>query len=201
MSTTAGKNTHPLTAVVKAGENRDPVGHLIEDFRADREFRFVKMRGGQTASMGMPCGAYKLSADEDTLAEVTVDAASMAAFDRDLAGIFVGQSTCASGQFGWIMTRGRMGKIAGSLYPLTIVGNMINAAGLPGHQMHVSTVAAFSTLLFRRSTSAFDGGSIGQSQHARNSLLLYSTDVGNKVTRGKFVSPLFFSGLNLPPNT
>ena len=198
-SSITSQNTHPLTAVVGKDETiRDRVGHLVTDERGDREFRFVKMRGGQTADQGMPCGAYKLSNDEDTLAEVTADAASMAAFDRDLAGIFVGQSTAVSGDHAWIMTRGRLGKIPGSMYPDTVYAKMINAAGIAGHQMHVSTNAGFSTLLFRRHLSIFDGGSIGQSQHTRVSLLLYSTDAGNKVTRGKFISPLFFGGF--PPN-
>lgn len=200
-SSITSQNTHPLTAVVGKDETiRDRIGHLVVDARGDREFRFVKMRGGQTASQGMPVLAYKLSADEDTLYEMTVDAASVPTVpNRDLAGIFVGQSTCESGAHGWIMTKGRLGKIAGSHYPDTIFA-LTSQATAAGDQCGLSAPPAnVSTFKFYANSSAYVSVQ-GLSIHPRLSLLAYSTDVSDKITRGKFASPHFHGGLNLPPN-
>lgn len=198
-SSITSQNTHPLTAVVGKDETiRDRIGHLVVDARGDREFRFVKMRGGQTASQGMPVLAYKLSADEDTLYEMTVDAASVPTIpNRDLAGIFVGQSTCVSGAHGWIMTKGRLGKVPGSHYPDTVFA-LTSQTTAAGDQCALSSPSV-STFKWLATTSAYVSVQ-GLSVHPRISLLAYSTDTGDKITRGKFASPHFHGGLNLPPN-
>ena len=179
------QNTHPLIANVAGGEQRDPVGHIVTDKRGDREFRFVKFRGGQTASQGLPAFAYFLSGKptEDTLADVTVDAASVKSPDRDLAGIVVSKSTAASGDFGWIMTKGRLGKINGSLYPDTVFAHVSGAPVAGGNQ---ALSLAASVYKWQPSGSAFAGDSVSHSIQSRVSLLAYSTDIGNKLTRGRF---------------
>lgn len=184
MGSVSTQNVHPLTVNVGTADViRDPVGHIVNDKRGDREFRFVKFRGGQTASQGMPAFAYKLSADEDTLGDVTVDAASVVNPDRDLAGIVVSKSTAASGDYGWIMSRGRLGKINGSLYPDTIIA-LVSATVVAGQNLAVSLHG--SVYKWALSGSAFAGDSLSHSIQSRVSLLAYSTDVGDKVTRGRF---------------
>ena len=184
MPSVSTQAVHPLTVNVGATDNRDPVGQLVTDVRGDREFRFVKFRGGQTASQGLPAFAYEISAkDKDLLADVTVDAASVVNPDRDLAGIVVSQSTAASGQHGWIMTKGRLGKINGSLYPATVFA-LVSGAPVAGGNQALSLAA--SVYKWQPSGSAFAGDSVSHSIQSRVSLLAYSTDTGNKLTRGRF---------------
>lgn len=196
MSTVSGQNTHPLTAVVPAGEARDPVGHLVQDFRADREFRFVKMRDSTTASQGMAVAAYRISAagSEDTQYNVTVRAAaSIQSLGRDMVGIVVANSTVTSGQHCYVMTKGRLGKRKG-LYPDTVFALVSTTGGAISGPLIMSTGSTGLRLFQVPVNSA--GAMI--TEHGKICAAAFSTQIGGQprgqLTRGTVRSPFVHGG-------
>lgn len=191
------QNSHPLTVVVGTDEPiRDRLGHLVQDPRADREFRFVKMRGGATASQGMPVAAFRISAagSEDTQWNVTgAKASSVHSDGRDMLGIVVAQSTVASGDHCYIMTNGRLGKIKGH-YPDTIFALVSTTANAITGGMIMS--AGLTSLKLFAAAQHSGGATI--TEYAKICGIALSTSIGDNgmavQTRGAIKSPLLFGG-------
>lgn len=187
------QNTHPLTACVAKDTQRDVVGHLVLDQRGDREFRFVKIKGESTASQGMCLVAFQLSAVADENFEVTPFAsANLTAAGRDAIGIMVGQSTAASGDFCYAMTRGKLGKVNGSLYPDAIFAN-VSTTVVAGERLECR--AGSGTSEYKCIAASI--GSTGTqflSIYARVCCVALSSDSGGRLIRGMFKSPLLFGG-------
>lgn len=197
MPSVSTQTVHPLTTVVKAGEERDLVGHLVTDQRGDREFRFVKIRGGITASQGVCLLGYRLSAVDNDPYQVTPSAGGASAnLGRDFIGICMAQSTAVSGQFVYAMTRGRLGKLDGSLYPDTAFAYVSAAAAVvAGMALIVSNRDAGSAATLVRSLSAWDVDK-GGSQLSRIIGQALSTDTaGGKLTRGLVRSNVIHGGV------
>lgn len=198
-SSITSQNTHPLTVVVGKGETiRDRVGHLVEDARGDREFRFVKMRGGTTASQGMPVAAYRISAagSEDTQYNVTAaKETSVHSFGRDMMGIVVAQSTVESGAHCYIITRGRLGKIKGH-YPASIFA-LVSTSGNAVSGALVMSQGDTALRLFANATNSA-GATITEYSRICGMALSTTTGAGTsiagKLTRGAIRSPLLHGG-------
>ncbi len=198
MGSVTTQNTHPLKAVVKVGEERDPTGHLVSDPNGDREFRFVKVRGGITVSQGVCLHAWRLSGISNDVFNVTPDAAaSVKAIARDFVGIAVCDSTATSGMHVYAMTKGKLGKVTQSRYGGTVWAR-VSAAVAAGQMLGASTRGAGSAMILFRLPSVWDATSAGDGQSTLQQavcLALSSPPTGNsQLTRGIIHSPLVHGG-------
>lgn len=197
MSSVSTQNTHPLKAVVLAADTRDPIGHLVADPNGDREFRFVKMRGGITASQGVALIGYRLSGVDNDYFQVCTSAAGTSCnLKRDFIGIAVCQSTATSGMAIYAMTKGTLGKKTESLYPDTVWAFVSgNAAITAGMALTISSRAAGSAAILFRARSAWDVDK-GGSQLSKIIGQTLSTDTAaGKLTRGVIRSNVLYGGV------
>lgn len=192
MGAVTTQSVHPLTSCVAGGSERDPLGHLVREHIGDREFRFIKIKGESIASQGMALVAYRLSAQVDEVYDVTPFAsANLTAAGRDFVGIMVGQSTAASGDFCWAMTKGKLGKVNGSLYPDTVFANVSTTAAA-GQHLEARAGAGTSEFKLIAVAIASAGAMITEFAHVVGVAL--STDASGKLTRGHIRSGLIHGG-------
>lgn len=192
MPNVSTQNVHPLTAMVAKDTQRDTLGHLVFDKRGDREFRFVRFKGESTASQGMAVAALQLSAVADEVNDVIVFAsADLAAAARDFMGIVVGQSTAASGDFGYIMTRGQLGKLNRSMYPTTIFAN-VSTTTAAGDRL--AMLVGSGTSEYKLITQAVNSAGAMITEYANIVGVALSTDTSGKLTRGQVRSGLLHGG-------
>lgn len=186
------QNTHPLTVMVAKGAERDPLGHLIFDKRADREFRFVRIKGESTVSQGMPVVGFRLSVTADEINDVIAFAsANLAAAARDFVGIVVGQSTAASGDFCYVMTRGKLGKVNGSLYPDTVFAK-VSTAVAAGDRL--ACLVGAGTSEYKLITQAVNSDGAMITEYANIVGVARDADVSGKLVRGNIRSGLIHGG-------
>ena len=192
MGSVSTQNTHPLTAMVAKGTERDPLGHLVFDKRGDREFRFVRIKGESVASQGMAVVALQLSVVADEINDVIPFAsANLTAAARDFVGIVVGKSTAASGDFCYVMTRGKLGKVNGSLYPDTVFA-LVSTTTAAGDRL--ACLAASGTSEFKLITQAVASAGAMITEYANIVGVALSTDVSGKLVRGNIRSGLIHGG-------
>lgn len=192
MPNVSTQTVHPLTAMVAKDSQRDTLGHLVFDRRGDREYRFVRFKGESTASQGMAVVALQLSAVADEVNDVIVFAsANLAAASRDFMGIVVGQSTAGSGDFGYIMTRGQLGKLNRSMYPDTIFAN-VSTTTAAGDRLAALVGSGTSEYKLITQTVASAGAMI--TEYAHIVAVALSTDTSGKLTRGQVRSGLLHGG-------
>lgn len=203
MGQTSTTFVHPLKSVVIEDERRDPIGHLVTDPNTDREFRFCKFRGGQTGERGYPVFAWRLSGNtaENSFFNVTADAAASVGRERDFIGIFVGQSAIKSGQNGWVMTQGQLGKFGNSLYPDTVFAKTAKNA-TAGQHLRPKVLAGTSVYgLTDLEASDSYSGAVPKSTWTRVVGTAFSNDTGSNLTRGHIRSPILHGGPGYGPKT
>lgn len=192
MSSVTTQNTHPLTAVVLAGENRDPVGHLVKDPIGDREFRFVEIKGASTASQGMAVAGWKLSANSNDFNAVTPNAIATQAARRDFVGIVVATSTAASGMMCYVMTKGKLGTEKNSLYTGALFANCSTnvAAG-----MRLRMEVGSGTSEYKMISAQIESTAAGMiSAYADVIAVALDADSGGLLVRGVIRSSLLHGG-------
>lgn len=192
MANVSTQTVHPLTAMVAKDSERDTLGHLVFDRRGDREFRFVRFKGESTASQGMAVVALQLSVTADEINDVIVFAsANLAAAARDFVGIVVGQSTAASGDFGYVMTRGQLGKVNRSMYPDTIFAN-VSTTTAAGDRL--AALAGSGTSEYKLITQAVASAGAMITEYANIVGVALGADVSGKLARGNIRSGLIHGG-------